>query len=111
MKQLSIPITSQTDLVNESLTTTSLIIAKKFKKQHKDVLRAIENLEVPTDFRERNFALTSYLVAQPKGGTRKETYYTIIRDGFVNRPAAVNQPCKHICCHCPHKLPRRLAHG
>lgn len=81
-KQLSIP-TIHDDLVSDDLTTTSLIIAKKFKKQHKDVLRAIENLEVPAEWLERNFALKQNIVPISNGATRTTPYYEITRDGFV----------------------------
>lgn len=40
--------------------TTSLIVAEVFEKEHKDVLRAIDNLECSDAFRERNFALYEY---------------------------------------------------
>lgn len=65
-------------LVTESLKTTSRIIAAKFEKQHKDVLRAIRNLECSEDFNQRNFAPVEYLDA--KGEARTE--YGITRDGF-----------------------------
>lgn len=52
------------------VVTTSLKIAEVFGKQHKDVLKAIRNLECPEDFSQRNFALTSISVPQPNGGTR-----------------------------------------
>ena len=37
-------------------TTTSLVIAQAFEKEHKDVLRAIYNMECSPEFNERNFA-------------------------------------------------------
>jgi Rha family phage regulatory protein len=63
--------------------TTSLNIAQVFSKQHKDVLRAIERLDCSEEFRKRNFALTSALIPQPKGGTRESPAYEITRDGFM----------------------------
>lgn len=36
--------------------TTSLLIAEKFGKNHKDVLKAINNMECSADFNGRNFA-------------------------------------------------------
>lgn len=59
-------------------TTTSTVIAEKFCKRHGDVLRAIANLECSADFRQRNFASSSYLDEQGK----EQPCYTITRDGF-----------------------------
>lgn len=58
--------------------TTSRIIAKVFEKEHKDVLRAISNLECSSQFTERNFALSEY--TDPTG--RKLPAYRLTRDGF-----------------------------
>ena len=41
---------------NGKMFTTSLIVAEAFEKEHKDVLRAISNLECSQEFNERNFA-------------------------------------------------------
>ena len=67
------------NLVTQELKTTSRIIAEAFGKHHKDVLRAVRNLECSADFNERNFALVEYLDA--KGETRTE--YGVTRDGFT----------------------------
>src|SRR5215475_6263249 len=40
--------------------TTSLVVAQRFGKQHKDVLRAIRELECSPEFTQRNFALSEY---------------------------------------------------
>ena len=42
---------------NSQTVTTSEFIAQAFKKQHKDVLRGIDNLlaEIPADFAAANF--------------------------------------------------------
>ena len=42
---------------NGQSVTSSRIIAKKFKKRHSDILRAIEGLECSDEFLKRNFAL------------------------------------------------------
>jgi len=42
--------------------TTSLNIAEVFGIEHKEVLRAIRNLECSEDFNRRNFALVEYLL-------------------------------------------------
>lgn len=41
--------------------TTSLKVAEVFGKNHRDVLRALNNLDCTDKFRERNFALSSYI--------------------------------------------------
>ena len=45
---------------------TSLEISAKYGKRHGDVLRAIQNLEMSDEFRQRNFASADYLDAQGK---------------------------------------------
>jgi len=61
--------------------TTSLKVADYFGKRHADVLRGIENIvnEIPTDFTQRNFALSDY--TDPTG--RCLPMYLLTRDGFV----------------------------
>lgn len=59
--------------------TTSLIIAQAFEKEHKDVLKAIYNLECSPEFNERNFAPVGYKDA--KGEMRPA--YRLTRDGFA----------------------------
>lgn len=63
--------------------TTSLSIARAFGKEHKDVLRAISNLECSPDFRERNFALSSYTAETGNGTIREYPAYRLTRDGFA----------------------------
>lgn len=60
-------------------TTTSVVVAQVFGKQHKDVLRAIRGLDCPPDFTERNFALSEF--TDPTG--RKLPMYRMTRDGFT----------------------------
>lgn len=59
--------------------TTSLIVAKVFGKEHKNVLRDIETLSCSTQFRMLNFEHTPYV--HPQNG---QTYkmYTMTKDGF-----------------------------
>ena len=59
--------------------TTSRKIAAKFSKNHRDVVRAIKQLDCSEEFGLRNFAHSSYLNAQ--GKPLKE--YVLTRDGFV----------------------------
>ena len=61
------------------LFVTSLDISNRFGKEHKVVLRAIENTECTQGFRRRNFALSSYNNSQNK----PQPMYEITRDGFV----------------------------
>lgn len=60
--------------------TTSLLVAEAFEKEHKNVLRDIENLECSPEFRRLNFEQTPYV--HPQNG---ETYpaYRLTRDGFA----------------------------
>lgn len=53
-------------------------VAENFGKLHKDVLRAIRNLDCSPEFNERNFAPVEYL--DSKG--EKRTEYGMTRDGF-----------------------------
>lgn len=63
---------------NNQTITTSLEVARYFGKQHKDVLKAIQNLECSEDFRRRNFAPANYLDEQGKPRPAHE----ITRDGY-----------------------------
>lgn len=71
------------EIVNGQSVTSSFKIAEHFGKNHKDVLRAIEQLDCSPAFRERNFAPTSAHVPMPNGGHRQIPAYTITRDGFT----------------------------
>ncbi len=57
----------------------SLQVAETFGKRHADVLRDIENLECSDEFRERNFALSSYKSEQNK----KIPKCLLNKDGFT----------------------------
>jgi len=63
---------------NEKVTTTSLLVARKFGKEHKNVLRDIENLECSGEFRALNFEPSSYKSIQNKD----VTMFIMTRDGF-----------------------------
>ncbi len=63
----------------DRLFVTSLDISNRFGKQHKDVLRAIRDLECSSEFNRRNFALVEY--SDAKG--EKRPAYELTRDGFV----------------------------
>jgi len=58
--------------------TTSLIVAEVFGKNHKDVLRDIENLSCSGSFNERNFAPIEYTDSR----NRSQKAYEMTKDGF-----------------------------
>lgn len=67
---------------NDELFTTSLIVAEKFGKQHKNVLQSIDNLlkiEDVAEFNRLNFQPVTYTDA--KGETRP--MYRMTEDGFA----------------------------
>ena len=59
--------------------TTSILVAEKFKKSHKNVLRAIDNLSCSEEFNRLNFEPTTYTDSQG----REQTMYYITKDGFM----------------------------
>lgn len=62
--------------------TTSLAIAQAFEKEHKNVLRDIQNLECSPKFLELNFELYEY--SKDLGiGVREYPAYRLTRDGFA----------------------------
>ena len=58
--------------------TTSLIVAEVFGKDHRHVLRDIENLTCSEEFRQSNFGLSSYTSIQNK----ELPAYEMTKDGF-----------------------------
>jgi len=58
--------------------TTSLDVAQKFDRNHKDVIKAISNLGCSREFNKRNYALIFYKDSQG----REQDCYNISRDGF-----------------------------
>lgn len=58
--------------------TNSLLVAKKFNKNHAHVLRDIEDLGCSIEFRESNFGLSSYTSQQNK----ELPMYEMTKDGF-----------------------------
>jgi Rha family phage regulatory protein len=63
----------------EKVTTTSLLIAEKFGKEHKIVLMDIQQLECSEKFRRLNFELSSYKSKQNK----ELPMYVMTRDAFT----------------------------
>jgi len=60
-------------------TTTSRLIAEAFDREHKNILRDINNLECSAEFTELNFEPSAY----KDGSGRMLPAYNITRDGFV----------------------------
>ncbi len=76
------PAGKSSDLVVQSEnhpTTTSLIVAEKFGKAHKNVLQSIDRLECSRGFTELNFQPSEYVDSTG----RKLPMFKITRDGFV----------------------------
>ena len=69
-----------THVGNDNQHMTSLEIAEVAGKQHKDVLKAIRNME-PAWAKTcgRKFALTSRTITQPNGGTREVPCYSLTK--------------------------------
>jgi Rha family phage regulatory protein len=64
---------------NEAVTT-SMKVAAKFGKQHKNVLQSIEALDCSAEFRKLNFQLSSFTVP---GNRRPYPMVEMTRDGFT----------------------------
>lgn len=62
--------------------TTSLIVAQVFGKEHKHVLRDIDELSCSDDFRKSNFGLSFTIRELPNGGSKKDRFYEMTKDGF-----------------------------
>ena len=66
--------------INKVQTITSLEIAELTGKQHKDLMKAIRNMEPSWEkVCGRNFALTSRTIVQPNGGTREVPCYSLTK--------------------------------
>ena len=67
---------------NGRAVTSSLIVARYFKKQHKAVLRAINALDCSDNFRAANFGVSCY--TKTNGNvTKSYPMYYMTRDGFT----------------------------
>lgn len=67
---------------DNKVVTSSLQVANYFNKQHKDVLRAINQLDCSIDFKERNFAPSFYIRELEGRGQHKYPMYYMTKDGF-----------------------------
>ena len=66
-----------------TLVTDSRRVSKHFKKLHKNVLRAYDQLDCSSEFRQLNFEPTMDSVPGPKGSVRQERIIRMTKDGFV----------------------------
>lgn len=66
---------------NNQLITDSQTLAKVFGKRHSDIISTIENLEIPNEFRVRNFQQSKFKISNRNGMSYKK--YEITRDGFT----------------------------
>lgn len=64
---------------NDQPCTNSRLVAWRFNKEHKHVMRDIRELECSEEFRQSNFGLSSYLNEQ----NREMPEYIITQDGFT----------------------------
>jgi Rha family phage regulatory protein len=71
------------ELINGKPTTTSLIVAKAFDKRHPDVLKAIDALEIPNDFKESNFSSVEIIEQNASGGQYKKRLVHIAEEGAM----------------------------
>ena len=78
---------SVTDIVFRNASgvpvTTSYLVAETFGKQHKNVLRDIDNLDCSDNLRQLNFELSFRIKELPNGGRKEERFYYIGKDGFT----------------------------
>ena len=76
---------------NQSVITTSILVAEKFERNHRDILRAIKKLDCSQEFNERNFTLVEYVDAK---GEKRPMYemtkngFSFIAMGFTGKQAA-----------------------
>jgi|WetSurMetagenome_2_1015567.scaffolds.fasta_scaffold317258_1 anti-repressor protein len=67
---------------NDQALTNSLLVAEKFGKEHKNVIRDIKELSCSQNFRELNFELSFTIRQLPNGGHKQEPMYIMTKDGF-----------------------------
>lgn len=75
----------QVSIINNVAKTTSIAVADFFKKLHKNVLKAIDNLKADLDpvFYALNFELIQNQVDLGMGRTRLDRAYEMTKDGFT----------------------------
>lgn len=65
--------------MRDTARANSLVVARMFQREHKNVLRDVENLDCSDEFRQLNFELSYYRSEQNK----KLPCVTMTRDGFT----------------------------
>ncbi len=71
-------------LSDTTLITDSRRVAKHFKKNHRDVLRAFDQLECSDEYRVRNYAQTVETRENPSGGAPiPSRIIRMTKDGFM----------------------------
>lgn len=78
-----VPFAPSFSIASGQIRVTSLEVADRFGKIHKDVLKAIRNLECSSYFHERNFAPMFNTVEIGNGALRQDPMYEMTRDGFT----------------------------
>jgi len=68
---------------DDHATTTSLLVAEKFGKHHRNVVRDIEKLECSEQFSLLNFEQRKFTYTTGKGQVREAVCYEMTRDGFA----------------------------
>ena len=66
-----------------TIMCSSLDVAERFGKQHKNVIQAIELLEIPEELHRLNFQPMFHNVSIGNGATRQSKHYDMTRDGFT----------------------------
>ena len=86
MNAVSIDLEHFVQISHSEPVTTSEFVAKAFGKEHKNILRKIEEIctQVPDSFGERNFSSLEKEVKSNLGnGTYKTNLYELTKDGFI----------------------------
>lgn len=73
--------------MEDTARASSLIVAERFDKEHKNVIRDIENLECSEEFNRLNFERISYKDSM----NRKQTAYAMTSDGLYRKESSSNQ--------------------
>ncbi|MGX2956443.1 Rha family transcriptional regulator [Ursidibacter arcticus] len=69
---------------NSQVITDSLTVATVFGKRHKDVLEKVRSLDIPSEYRQRNFTQTVIERQNPSGGKPiKSPVIEMTKDGFM----------------------------
>lgn len=79
----AIPAAPSLELVDGRPMARSIDVADFFGRRHRDVTRAIRNMEIPDETRSRNFAQSSVVRVTGNGARRTYPGYLMTRDGFT----------------------------